>query len=422
MKRYRLVLVLVVLMTTSAAVAAVAPVTAGGADGARAGSTQSMVTLTVTVTDRVGNGISNVDLTATWDGGSTTATTASNGKAFVDVPEGARVEIAVSHDDYTRNHPYVVEDAQEEDVTVVASLKASATVTVVDDGEPVENARVAMTKTDQGETAASGRTGADGTFDSGTLEQGTYRVLAVKEGYEFNETTVDVFGSTEATVAIEEGSVTVEFSVRDDHFDEPRPVEGATVEIEGPTTASVTTSGEGTASIGLPVNARYTITVRKDGYGTVRRTVNVGQEPADLSFTINREPVLSVAAVNSRIVVGEAVQLTVTDEYGERVEGATITVDGEAVGQTDADGVYRATVDSAGEHVISARANGVTSGEITVRGVSEGGEATPTATSSPAATATEGQLPDFSQPTFAMKVGVAAVGVIFAFLVVRRLL
>lgn len=421
MKLHEFAIVLTVLLTTTSIAATTAVGPAAGDAGEA--SNQAMVTLTVTVTDNFNNGISNAELTASWDGGSNTASTASNGKAFVDVEEGARVEIDVSHGAYTRNNPVVIEDAQEQEVSITVSRKADARVTVVDEGTPVSDARVSMYKSGQGRAAARGRTGGDGVFDSDTIEQGTYRVVAVKEGYYANETTVEVTGSAETTVAIEEGIVNVEFSVRDDHFDDPRPVDGATVALEGATSASLSSSGSGTASIGLPVNARYTITVSKDGYTTVERTVQVAEAPKDVSFTLNREPRLTVEATNSRVVVGENVQLTVTDEYGEQVEGATILVDGESVGTTGADGVYRAAIDSSGEHAITAERDGVTSEEITVEGVSSGGgDSTPEATATPAGTATEVALPDFSQPDVAVKIGVAAVGVLLAFLVVRRLL
>lgn len=420
MKEQRHAIALIVLLTISgfAATGAVAPVAGGANDAGGLAET----TLTVTVTDNFNNGIADAELTATWDGGSTTERTKSNGQALVDVKEGVRVEIEVSHSAYTLNNPYVIEEATGQEVTIEVSRKADAAVTVVDEGTPVSDARVTMYKSDQGRAAARGRTGADGVFDSGTIEQGTYTVFAVKEGYRVNETTVEVSGSTEATVAIEEDTVNVEFSVADDHFDEPRPVEGATVEIVGVTSATLSTSGKGTRTIGLPVNAEYTVTITKDGYTTAKRSVQIAQEDERVSFTINREPGLTVEAVNRKVVVGEAVQLTVTDEYGERVEGATILVDGEAVGETDAEGVYRATIDSSGAHAITAESDGASSEEITVEGVSEGGDSTPEATPTPGQTETEAPLPDFSQPGFAVKIGVAAVGVLLAFLIVRRLL
>ena len=58
------------------------------------------VTVTIAVRDQADNPISDAELDVEWDGGSTTATTAGNGKAFVDVPADARVTISVTHPRY----------------------------------------------------------------------------------------------------------------------------------------------------------------------------------------------------------------------------------------------------------------------------------------------------------------------------------
>lgn len=418
MKIHRLAIVLIVLLTTNGVAAA--PAAGLAVNETSEASAQSTVTLTVTVTDNLNNAIDDVKLTATWDDGSSTAETASNGMAFLDVKEGARVEIETTHSAYTRNNPFVVEEAKEDEIDIVVSQKADATVTVVDEGSSVSEASVTMYRSNQDRKAAQGQTDGNGVFESGTIEQGTYRIIAEKEGYLVNETTVRVTGSTETNVAIEEEIVNVEFSVTDDNFEEPKAVKDATVEIQGATSATLSSSGTGTTSIGLPVNAEYTITVQKDGYVSAKRTIQVDETSRDVPVTLNREPSLTLEATNDQVVVGQEVQLTVTDEYGEQVEGATISVDGEDVGQTNADGVYRASIDSAGEHAITAAADDVDSEEITVEGVSaDKNDSTQETTDT---NETDVQLPDFSQPNFAVKIGVAAVGVLFSFMIVRRLL
>jgi hypothetical protein len=418
---HRLAIVLLVVLTATGTAVAVVP--AGGADErAGAASERAPVTLTVTVTDNFNSGISNAKVTASWDGGSESSRTRANGQALIDVPEGATVRLFVNHSSYTLNNPVVVEDAATEEVQVEVFRKADAAVTVRSDGSTIEGATVTLTKNGESRAAARGKTGSDGVFETGTIEKGTYTVSVVKPGFERNETTVDVEGSANVRVGIEVGSATVKFSVVDDHFDDPRAIEGAKVKVEGPTSGTFNTSGSGTVQFGLPVNAKYTVTVTKDGYETAERTVAIAEADKSVSFTINRKPSLSVEAVNERVVVGEKVQVTATDEYGKRVANATVEVDGETVGATDGEGVYRVTIDSAGEHTITVEANGA-SGSVTVEGVSPGGGGgTGTATATATASGTSAPIGDLSQPTLVMKVGVAAVGVLLAFLVVRRLL
>lgn len=427
----RVVIGFVVLLTVSSAAVVAAP----GADPAHAASAQSDATLTVHVVDDIGDDVQGATVTATWDGGETSSDTLPNGEAGLAVPRNTELEITVAHDAYVRNSPVTltVEDAEHE-IQVGVAGKAEARLTVTDDGSPVEDARVAMWKRGQEDNATiEGRTDADGIFESGTVEVGTYTVLAVKAGYLENRTTVEVAGATESTLELEGETVTVEVTVEDDHFDEARPVESARVEFEGPTSTTVSTGGNGEGTVGLPVNAEYAVTVTKDGYATTTRQVSIGEERKSLRFTVNRADALHVETVNQRIVVGENVQVEVTDEYGETVEGATVRVDGEAVGETNADGVYRAAIDSAGNHTIAVERDGTSSGEVTVEGVSTGGGSTPTddVTSSTATeTVTETttgtevapELPDIGQPSTAVQIGAAVVGVLLAFLVVRRLL
>ncbi|MFB6107971.1 MAG: hypothetical protein ABEJ82_03900 [Haloplanus sp.] len=128
------------------------------------------VTLTVSVVDRAGDPVGNARLTAEWDGGSRSATTASNGKAFVDVPAGADVALSISHPDYVRNYPLSVEDATERDVRMEVARKGSATVRVTDADGVVTGATVTMRK--DLHDVASGTTDASGEFHSGTIEQG----------------------------------------------------------------------------------------------------------------------------------------------------------------------------------------------------------------------------------------------------------
>lgn len=423
MKPTRFGLLLVVLLVLVAAAPAAAPAPAA------AHPSSQEVTLTVHVTDNFGTDIKDATVTVRWEGGEGSDETRANGQALIDVPEGADVTIRIEHQAYTRNHPVTVQDVGDgEEVTIKVFRKASANVKVVnEDGSPVEGARVTLFKQgNRGNPAADGRTDSDGVFATGTIEKSVqgdpYHVLVLKAGFLRNETTVQVEGTTEFTVAIEQETVTVDVTVVDDHFDPPKKVEGATVRYEGLTTGTLQTGGSGTTTIGLPVNARFTITVTKDGYTTASRQVSIGEQPRSLEFAISREPTLQLTAVNQRIVAGERVQLEVTNEYGNPVEGAAILVDGEVVGETNAEGVYRATLETEGTHTITARTGDLTSSEVTVEAISAD-EGTPRRTPAGTPTATPpGELPGFDSPGFAVQIGVAAAGVLLAYLIVRRLL
>jgi len=347
-------------------VVAVAGLTVAGAAPAAAADDTATATLTVTVTDGLGNTIGDAEVTATWDGGSTTRTTAGNGKAFVDVPDGERVELNVSHPSYVRNSPVVLEEASERDVEIQVFREATASARVVDDdGSPVANAQVTLLK--RGNVAAQGQTDSNGRFTTGTIEQGDYRVVVRKSGFYVNDTTAAVRGDTEFSVDVRRGSVPVTFRVTDDHFDPARPVESAQVAVGDIGTLNTGSQGEQTVSV--PVNSQVQVDVTKDGYSSASRTVQIGESARELSFSISREDGLSVSVGNTQILVDQRVRVVVTDEDGETVEGARVTVDGEAVGETGADGVYEAQLSQPGDHDIAATADGVSSEPVVVEAV-----------------------------------------------------
>lgn len=354
-----------------------------GATASLAGTAtaQSQVTLTVTVVDQDGDPISNVDVSATWDGDGSPVneTTRANGQALLDVPEGANVSIRIHDDRYVRNVPLVVEDATTRTVEVSVSRTATATVTVLDSaGDPVEDARVRLHR--GGTFVTDQRTDADGNVTSPPIEEGEYAVVVSKGGFYGNTTLATFVGDGTATVRIEEGSVLVTVDVVDDHFDPPEPIRDASIRVD--TVGTVQTLSDGEATLSIPVNDRYAITVSKEGYQTTERRVRIGGRQTNLSFSINRTPEITVTAANQRVVVGETVRLTVTDEYGDPVPNATVSRDGETVGETDSSGAVTVSVPMAGDVTFTA-ATGSLSSTVTVEGISPDGQSTPTSTVTP---------------------------------------
>lgn len=361
---------------------------------AGAAVTQSEATLTVEVVDQDGDPIGDVEITASWDGGSNSATTASNGRAFVDVEEGADVDLNVSHPDYVRNHPYTVSDASEEEVTVDMARKGQSTVLVRDaNGQPLEDATVEFEKDLR--VGVRGQTDDEGRFETGTIEQGEYTVTAVKPGYFEVETDATVGSDSQQELQLERGTVQLEVSIVDDHFEEPRTLDEGRVRIsddEGEV-AVVRASG-GTASLSVDVNNRYTVTTLKDGYLQNDRTVTVRESARSVEVATQRVPTLTLEPANERIVVGESTTVTVTNAYGEPVSGADIVRNNETVGQTGSDGEYVVTIESTGQQELRAAQGDLESAAVTVEGVepaeTETTDEAETATGTPTGTESEG--------------------------------
>ena len=406
----------------SRVVAVVAVLVLAGFAVPAAGQESDVVTMTVVVENQSDEPVRNATVAASWDGGSTTVRTAANGKAFVDVPSGASVEIHVSHPRYVRNDPFVVADAEGDEVTVGVHRKGAVAVTVTDAAGPVGDASVAVRK--DGAIVAQGRTNADGRYRTGIVERGEYSVTAVKRGYYRNVTAVTVDGNVTAPVALRKGSVTLTFEVRDPHFDPPRPVGGVTLDIGS--LGRVTTLSGGEAKMQVPVNSRLQLTASKGGYGTVSRTVEVGESDRAVDVSTGLTPSLNVTPVNERTVVGESVVVDVADEYGDPVEGATVVLDGESVATTDSNGRATVRIESAGRHELVARTSNLTSDPATVRAVSAGDETTAgtasgteTAATGTGATGTDATTTESSTPGFTALTGVAAL-VALAVLAARR--
>jgi PGF-CTERM protein len=370
---------------------------------------QSQVTLTVTVVDQDGDPLSGIDISATWDdgaGGPTNETTRANGQALIDVPEGATVTLQISDDEYVRNVPYVVEDAETEPVEVAVSDSATATVNAVNaDGQPAENARVRLYR--DGNYVVDRNAGSDGTITTQPVEAGEYSVIVTKPGFYRNLTRVEVTDETTTAVEIREGSVLLRATVVDDHFNDSRPIRDATIRVESNNgfDGTVPTLSDGTASVSVPVNDRYDVTVTKEGYETVERRVSVAEDEKSIDVEIQRTPEITLTPDNRQVVVNANVRLTVTDEYDEPVANATVTRNGTEVGQTDADGEVTATVPTAGNVTFTA-----TSGDLTtttnVTAFRPGEETTNGAATTPEQTGTE--TTDGSGPGFTVALTMAA--------------
>lgn len=344
-------------MTRTIALLLTAVVLLSGVPMTAAAETTQQVTLTISVVDRNGDPVADATVEATWDGGNATETTRSNGKTLIDVPAGANVEIDVTSEAYIRNTDYEIESASAEEVEITVAEKGSATVEVTNkQGKPVADAWVRMWH--DGTRVINERTNDNGVHQTKAIEQGEYQINVFKEGYLRNSTTLQVDGDVSDSLSIEQGSVTVTFSVTDGHFDPAKPLENASLDVKG-VASGVQTLGNGENTLSVPVNSDYDVSISKQGYETAERRLSVDEEPTSLAVSIKRTPAISIDSLADRIVVGENVSIDVTDEYGTSVENASVTLDGETVGKTDADGKLAFTIDNEGEHTVQASADGL---------------------------------------------------------------
>jgi hypothetical protein len=400
-------------MVTSA-VGFAAPV--AGDDGVESNSTADLVTLDITVVDDEGNPVGRADVNVTYDGGHNETTTVSNGRALVDVPRGVSPSIHVRHDDYVQNFPArtgTVNENTETEVTVYS--RASATIEVTDDSGAVEGARVVLEKDGDPRTVESGRTDADGTYQTDGIESGDYTVTVVREGYLEEEVEFTAEGETGVSVDLQSARTNVDLTVLDGHFDNATPVGDVSITVSngGNEVATVNTDQRnGEAATRLGVNTEYTVTIEHPEYETVERDLQIDeQDQIDVTYNITRTPGLSIEAAQESVDVGGTVRVEVTDEYGQPVENAVVRRDDEEVGRTDGNGVLSVPVTESGEFEVTAESDGLTADPVTIEGVGEATETETTTTDGGETTeeSSGGGLPGFTAGAAVLALAVSLV-------------
>ena len=399
------VVVLVVL------VGVITPAVTGGV------TAQEQTTATVTVVDQAGERVGDVDLRVVWNNGegSENVTTRANGQALVDVPAGATVQIRVTDEEYLRNSPAVFFGVDGGELEVEVSLPGTARVTATDSAGQVEGATARLSG--QG-TIRTADTGVDGLAVLGPVERGEYDLRVSEPGYLTNSTAVTLDGAVNRTITLREADRQLTVRVVDDKFDPPRTLSEATVEVEG--VATLTTGSNGQRGTTVAVNTDYEMTATKDGYESVTRTVSVVESAKSVTLALQREEAISVAVTAQRVLLGETTELTVTDEYGQPVAGATVSVDGTERGQTDNQGTYDLTVDSAGNRTVTVSADGLLT-SATIEGVEAAAPETPTATATQTdtATPTETAAAGGGSPGFGVTAVLAALVALAGFVLAR---
>jgi PGF-CTERM protein len=118
----------------------------------------------------------------------------------------------------------------------------------------------------------------------------------------------------------------------------------------------------------------------------VSQQFSVDEADKTVSIEMRRTPALNVEAISNRVVVGEPAVLNATDEYGTPVAGASVTIDGEQVGQTTADGQAAVRINRTGTVTITVRDDRGLSESVAIESIGGESDETPVDTT---ATATE---------------------------------
>lgn len=340
------------------------------------------VTVEIVIVDDNGETVSGVDVTVSWDGQNQTKETLPDGSARFGIPPGADLKVTIDHAAYVRNFPYTIDDVQlpegEQRISeeVPVSLSGTLELQALEDGEPIEDVvinvrdrevdRWVQGSEEDGEnvTVAPGpgmtqnfHTDEDGLVVIERLEQKDYRIFTSKPGYLKTNTDITLAQSSQhENLSIETARVQVDFFVEDSHFEPPEPLENAEIRIEQ-RGITLETFSDGGQDQRLPVNTDYDIEVTKENYTGVTRTLRLKEEPTTFNVSIQRTPKITLDLLNSQIITGQTTRATVTNAYDEPVEGATIYVDDEEVGETDATGSFDVQIDEDGEHEVRAEFN-----------------------------------------------------------------
>ncbi|WP_254524597.1 carboxypeptidase-like regulatory domain-containing protein [Natrinema caseinilyticum] len=290
---------------------------------------------------------------------------------------------------------------------------ADGEITVTEGGDSVESASVTFTKRGDDRAAATGTTDGDGVFAVTGLETGYYDVVVRKPGFYEESTTVDLETADGTTIDIDPGTAEVTFTVTDGYLDQSLEVD-VTILKDGERDSTVSTNQNGQRSIDLAVNTEYSVRIEREGYGEHERKLTVNETDTSRTYQIERTPSLSLEVTNDRIILGETVGVTVTDEYGDPVDGTSVRIDGTDVATTDAAGMAAVPIEAAGSLDLTAAVDGTTSNAVTVEGVDADGtgddgeeiENTSTGSEEPAS---EDGVPGFGAPA-ALVAGAALVG------------
>jgi gliding motility-associated-like protein len=299
--------------------------------------TEPTHTITITVVDENGDPIAGATVTINGE----TYTTDENGQVTVTLPDGT-YNYTVVAEGYHNNGGTIIVDGEDVDETVTMTTEThTITITVVDEnGDPIEGAIV----TNDGEEYVTDENGQV----TVVLPDGEYDYTVNADGFEDFTGTITVDGEDmDETITMTPETHTITITVVDENGD---PIEGATVTING---EEYVTDENGQVTVVLP-DGEYDYTVNADGFEDFTGTITVDGEDMDETITMTPET--------------HTITITVVDENGDPIAGATVTINGENY-TTDENGQVTIELPD-GEYDYTVEADGYNdfTGTITVGG------------------------------------------------------
>lgn len=198
----------------------------------------------------------------------------------------------------------------------VAASDLLITVQDIEEAAPIPQASVYIDGTNVGQTTSSG------TFLLSRDEDTDFNLKIVKNGYEEWSGTINP-DLAFLSVTMTRRTQLLTMQVYD--ADSLSPIANATIILMFEDDRAIKVSNnEGTVAFPILSDTLYTVTISAPGYRTITTTEMTGKSEG--------------RTVQYWLVRNDRVSFAVTDETGNSVEGATITLNGERVGVTDSRG------------------------------------------------------------------------------------
>jgi protocatechuate 3,4-dioxygenase beta subunit len=228
----------------------------------------------ITVQSKDGTPIPFVDLTISYQGGSSTAKTGAQGSyTLASIVTGATYTIAASLYGQTfnaGNNTAVSQSQATTQVTIICPTEDVALTVTGYNNQPISGARVELVENTNG-LSYTATTGSDGAA-SMQATFGTYRVRIYKDSALISETNQQVFAATQKT--IRSSIYGIDLSVRVvDLFGSP--ISNAQVTINGAQQTSASTAGDGKATFSNIIGGDMQIVAQIQGTSGASQALSV---------------------------------------------------------------------------------------------------------------------------------------------------